>query len=310
MNIVSTHLKRIVEEYREYYPERDDPLLCLNALQWTNDWRKVKDTGICFRVGEFIRDLVPESTLRFAWCSYKEEDGDGFEDMPVHCFVEYRGRYYDPATPDGVGSPKELSWFVKHPHHFVSPSDAYDVAAEIQFEYARPSLFIEHLKTLPGMRIPSVTDYLNWIMDHYLAVYPDRSPPQDWINQCREAKGKVVAGTGICYQIIRAIASVYPSLRHTFIYATVKAEGDDEYYDYPLHCVIHHNDRFYDTFNPNGVTDINKLEWTVSQGLEGEVFLPQDDQEFTVAEACYRAIPFDDFTYKLFSKIKELSAFQ
>lgn len=158
------------------------------------------------------------------------------------------------------------------------------------------------------MNASDLTNILKIVNDHYLEYYPHRYPPQDWINQCREANRRLIPGTGICYQVIQAIRSLYPDLEYTFLHlATCTSRGVEEH---PVHCVIRHKGLYYDTYNTQGVVDISRLAYAVKKGVESELTLPESDEQWEIADRCYRAVPFDHYTFKLFSKIKELSAFQ
>lgn len=167
---------------------------------------------------------------------------------------------------------------------------------------------VECVKTFSVFPKHSITECLQIINDHYLEYYPHRWPPQEWINQCRQANHRLVPGTGICYQVIQAIRSVYPELEYTFLHLAVLTESGVE--EHPVHCVIKHKGLYYDTYNPRGVTDISKLAYAVKNGVESEVYLPESDEEWEVADRCYRSVPFDHYTYKLIGKLKELSTIQ
>lgn len=158
------------------------------------------------------------------------------------------------------------------------------------------------------MHASVVTHFLKIVNDHYLEEYPHRYPPEDWINQYRETNRRVMSGTGICYQVIQAIRSVMPDLEYTFLYLSVRTSSGIE--EHPVHCVIHHGDMYYDTYNIHGVTDISKLAYAIKNGVESELYLPESVEQWEVAERCYRSVPFDHYTYKLIGKIKEISAFQ
>ena len=158
------------------------------------------------------------------------------------------------------------------------------------------------------MHASDITNFLKIVNDHYLEYYPRRYPPQAWINQCREVDHRVLPGTGICYQVIQAIRSVFPELEYTFLHLAVRTSTGVE--EHPVHCVIRYMGLYYDTYNMRGVTDISKLAYAVKNGVESELTLPDSDEQWEIADRCYRAVPFDHYTYKLIGKIKELSSFQ
>jgi hypothetical protein len=153
-----------------------------------------------------------------------------------------------------------------------------------------------------------VTTLLKIVNEHYLEYYPQRQPPEEWINQCRETNRRMIPATGICYQVIQAIRSVVPELEYTFLHLAVRTSRGVE--EHPIHCVIRHRGRFYDTYNIHGVADISKLDYAIKNDVESEVTLPDSDEQWEIADRCYRAVPFDHYTYKLISKLKELSTIQ
>lgn len=163
---------------------------------------------------------------------------------------------------------------------------------------------------IKGTRMLTVTRALEFVIDFYVKCYPERTNPVDWINQARErSDGVMIAGSGICYQVAKAIQTVMPEVKHNYL-CLVASCGNNEFGEYPLHCVIHHEGRYYDTMNLDGVDDIYQLGWCIDNNVQDEVFLPENADDFETFDRCYRDLPLDHFTYELILALKAFASDQ
>lgn len=153
----------------------------------------------------------------------------------------------------------------------------------------------------------TVTNALEFAIDYYAKHYPERTGPVDWINQVRtRSDGVVVEGTGICYQIAKAIQIVIPEAEHTFICLQCSC-GDGNVAEYPLHCVLRHEGHYYDTMTPLGADDLFQLDLVIANDVQDEIFLPQSDEDFETFDRCYSCMPMDHFTYKLIKALQAIT---
>lgn len=152
----------------------------------------------------------------------------------------------------------------------------------------------------------TVTKALEFVIDYYTKYYPERVDPIYWINHARErSDGVMIEGSGICYQLAKAIRVVMPEVKHNYL-CLLASCGSDLFAEYPLHCVLEYKGKFYDTLNLEGTDDIYQLEWAISNDVQDEIFLPENDDDFETFDRCYRDLPLDHFTYCL---IRDLKAF-
>ena len=72
---------------------------------WDTFTPQICNTGFCDIFAERLKRAFPGST---AWAT----DYNGLDTFG-HVWIEYKGKYYDAETPNGVSDWKELSWIQK-----------------------------------------------------------------------------------------------------------------------------------------------------------------------------------------------------
>lgn len=148
---VTEYLESLIEEYRVWYPDYKPPNEYLCSVKWTMDGKLV-DTGLCFRIARLVEQLVPGAKAEFIFRyvpDYLEYDENEYE--PVHCAIEYQGRYYDTSTPAGVDCIMDLDWFKRNKTDFPLFNTEYNNWSKEETDTSRPSPFIAHCAGLYGV---------------------------------------------------------------------------------------------------------------------------------------------------------------
>lgn len=141
MSDVTELLNQVLAEYQSFYPARPDPIGDLSSLRLDPTERtKVVDTGICYRIAEWVCARIPGAEIWVVWRRYHT-----FDIEAVHCVVRYNGVYYDTTNQDGVEDWHNLFWIRKNEDDFVGTCEYANQEGIESFAYTKPSPFMDHL---------------------------------------------------------------------------------------------------------------------------------------------------------------------
>ena len=166
--IITQTLKRIVELYREYYPnpfyfdrdvvtvqrflqcddfETTRTLACINQQM---DWNT--NTGICYMVAKYAKAYLKDVHGIEAHMEFLHMDeGEGIP-LFLHCFLNHEGTYFDTLIPEGKTNWR-LMFMADEPETFLSdqvdpidftfkgesPSDFFDYLYRHMYPYKQPA---------------------------------------------------------------------------------------------------------------------------------------------------------------------------
>jgi len=113
-------MARVVASHAEDIDKEDITGAILFLIEQYRASPKNINAGRCDDFASDIAELVPEAnyTCTDQFEEFYEDEGK----LSSHCWVEFRDRYYDAETPEGVDDWHDLPFFLRDAESCTSPS--------------------------------------------------------------------------------------------------------------------------------------------------------------------------------------------
>jgi len=149
----------------------------------------------------------------------------------------------------------------------------------------------------------NVTQYLDWVVGEYKALYPKRQDVESLL--CRatfhsEREGEFLDDTGICYQVALLACAVCPEIKRVWVFMPYNCKRGDGYDDLPVHCVLYYNGQYFDTTDRNGVSCLSDLTWFKGDTQD---FVEPDDDYHQFGESYFSRGKLGDFITDLAAQL-------